>query len=421
MDLAEFTGPIEVASLLSRGGGRGIMAKRDIKFGELLVVSKAFSLCALDAANPEVYAAINLITDSIDSGFSAVAATRIAERIAGNPKAVDVINQLYAGPAQEPPSQFKAVPSEKVNVARLLNFDEDVDVGRIQSVVSFNSFSSQSLKVRGILSTPKNPPHLNPNGLFLLPSLFNHSCAPNSYFYCLGDVMIIRATCDIRAREEVFISYAPQGNSYFSRVKSPCLTKLLGSCDCSLCMQDRRVGEAVCERRDRISNKISSCTTAVAVRSQIKQLEETFKGYSNADQEAMVDAYLALENLYKAKSDYANALPAIFKGLQYVGLQVTDTSLKGALPPRGRDALPIKLVTTAGSKTGSILKQTGVDGCLMVQNIFESVFGDRARAAKWLKGAVWLHDKCFGGGKDLFQERYPHLSHHEDLLQLRLE
>ncbi|KAG8959232.1 hypothetical protein FRC05_007977, partial [Tulasnella sp. 425] len=408
-----------VASLSSRGGGRGIVAKRDIKFGELLVVSKAFSFCALDAANPEVYTVINPITDSEDSGFSAVAATRIAERIAGNPKAVDAINQLYAGPAHEPPSQFKTVPSEKVNVARLLNFDEDVDIGRIQSVVTFNAFASESLKIRGIVPKPELPVHLKPNGLFLIPSLFNHSCAPNSYHYCLGDFKILRATCDIRAREEIFISYGPEGNSYFSRVKSPVMAKLLPDCNCSLCIRDRKVGEAVCERRDRISNEISSCTTASAVQSQIKKLQETFKGYANADQEAMVDAYLALETLYRDRFDYPNALATIFKGLQYVGLQVMDTSLRGALPPKSRDALPIKLVTTAGSRTGGILKHIGVDGCIMVQGIFESV--DKVRAAKWLKGAVWLHDKCYGGGKDLFRERYPHLSHHEALLQLQLE
>ena len=37
MDVADFVGPIEVISLPSRGGGRGVVATRDIKVGELLV------------------------------------------------------------------------------------------------------------------------------------------------------------------------------------------------------------------------------------------------------------------------------------------------------------------------------------------------------------------------------------------------
>jgi tetratricopeptide (TPR) repeat protein len=36
-DVAEFVGPIEVASMLHRGGGRGLRALRDIKAGDLLV------------------------------------------------------------------------------------------------------------------------------------------------------------------------------------------------------------------------------------------------------------------------------------------------------------------------------------------------------------------------------------------------
>ncbi|KAG8938007.1 hypothetical protein FRC04_009814 [Tulasnella sp. 424] len=279
MDLAEFTGPIEVASLSSRGGGRGIVAKRDIKFGELLVVSKAFAFCALDPANPEVYAAINLITNIVDSGFRAVVAIRVAELIAGNPRAVDAINQLYAGPANEPPSQFSTVPSGK--------------------------------------------------------------------------------------------------------------------------------------QRDQTSNKISSYTATSVIRSQIKKLEETYEGYADADRYATYKAYRALLKLYKTNSDHVNALQVIIKSLKYVGLEVTDTSIRGHLAPSVHSALPIKLLATAGSETGSRLGHTAVDDCIAIHNIFGGEFDDMSRAAKWLKGAVWLH---YGGGQDLFWERYPHLSHHRDLL-----
>ncbi|KAG8957894.1 hypothetical protein FRC05_009509, partial [Tulasnella sp. 425] len=247
-----------VASLSSRGGGRGIVAKRDIKFGELLVVSKAFAFCALDPANPEVYAAINLITNIVDSGFRAVVAIRVAELIAGNPRAVDAINQLYAGPANEPPSQFSTVPSGK-----------------------------------------------------------------------------------------------------------------------------------------------------------IKKLEETYEGYADADRYATYKAYRALLKLYKTNSDHVNALQVIIKSLKYVGLEVTDTSIRGHLAPSVHSALPIKLLATAGSETGSRLGHTAVDDCIAIHNIFGGEFDDMSRAAKWLKGAVWLH---YGGGQDLFWERYPHLSHHRDLL-----
>lgn len=353
------------------------------------VVSKAFAFWSMDFANPEIYVAINLITNNMETGCSAVNATRVAERIAGNPRAADAINQLYAGPANGAPSPFNAAPSEKVSVARLLHFNEDVDIGRIEGVLSFNSFGCRSLKPRRSMTKDNDDQHSGAGGLFLLPSLFNHSCAPNAYWYCLGDVLIVRATCDIRARKEIFLSYGGQGDSYISRAKSSCLARLLGSCNCRLCAHDRQVGKTVCEQRDQISNKISSYTTTSAIRSQIKKLEATYEGYANADRYAMYNAYRSLYKLYEANSDAVNALQVIIKSLKYVGLEVTDTSLRGYLAPSVRNALPIKLLATAGSRTGPQLGYTAVDDCIAIQSIFGGQFDDMPRAAKWLKGAGW--------------------------------
>ena len=37
LDVASYTGPIQVESLAGRGGGRGVIASRDIQAGDLLV------------------------------------------------------------------------------------------------------------------------------------------------------------------------------------------------------------------------------------------------------------------------------------------------------------------------------------------------------------------------------------------------
>jgi hypothetical protein len=41
LDGAEFVGPVTAAQLPNRGGGRGLVATRDIKTGELLVSNSA--------------------------------------------------------------------------------------------------------------------------------------------------------------------------------------------------------------------------------------------------------------------------------------------------------------------------------------------------------------------------------------------
>ncbi|KAG8897734.1 hypothetical protein FRC00_003862 [Tulasnella sp. 408] len=371
MDLADFTGPVKAASLPSRGGGRGIVAKRNITFGELLVV----------------------------------------ERIAGSPKAADIVEQLYAGPSYSPPpSKYSIAPPGKVDVARLLHFNRDVDIGRIEGVLHINSFSPQSLRPSDFLiERVEVEEELVPCSLYLLPSLFNHSCSPNASWYTLGDVMIIRAICDIPAGDEVFLSYGPEGDSYLSRAKSNCLARVLGSCNCALCVRDRQAGESVCNQREQISAKIQSCTTISAALSHIKNLEGTFKGYAAADQYAMFMANKKLADLYIANSNLDDGIRTLFKRLGYLGLKVTDTSLRGPLPGSSQTTLPIKLAATEGSHAKRSLERDGVDLCLYISTTFGVDFKDPIRESKWQMSAEWLHDKCYGGGRELFRARY-----HED-------
>ncbi|KAG9046747.1 hypothetical protein FS837_003768 [Tulasnella sp. UAMH 9824] len=407
MDLADFTGPVKVASLPSRGGGRGIVAKRNIKFGELLVVSKAFISCTKnDYANPELCSFTNFIKYKGEVSYGAVAATKVAERIAGSPNAADAVEQLYAGPSNSlPPSKYSIAPSGKVDVARLLQFNRDVDIRRIEAVVNYNAFGTQSLQPSNFLIERVEAEELDARSLFLLPSLFNHSCLPNAFWYCLGDVMIIRATCNIPAGDEVFLSYGAEGDSYLSRGEDSYF-RLLGSCNCPLCVRDRQAGESVCNQREQISTDVESCTTISAVLSHIKKLEETFKGYASADQYSMFMANEQLANLYISNSNIDDGLRTLFKRLEYLGLKVTDTSLRGPLPGSSQTTLPIKLTAIGGSYAGKLLGQSGVDLCLYISNAFGEDFNDQIRASKWRLSAEWLHDKSYGGGTELFTARY---------------
>jgi hypothetical protein len=49
LDIADYIGPVEVRVIVERGGGRGVVATRDIKCGELLVCSpSSFMISRLD-------------------------------------------------------------------------------------------------------------------------------------------------------------------------------------------------------------------------------------------------------------------------------------------------------------------------------------------------------------------------------------
>ncbi|KAG8995509.1 hypothetical protein FRB90_000168 [Tulasnella sp. 427] len=389
LDVADYTGPVRVTKLSSCGGGRGIIASRDIQSGELLMVSKAFVSCPSDDyANPEIFTTINLITNRMDMGYRAVMATKVAERIAGCPDAINSLNQLYAGPGGTPPlSNFEPVQPSKIDLPRLLNFQENLDVERTEAILSFNGFSIHPFGPGGSQSENANA-SMDSCGLFLLPSLFNHSCSPSAFWYCLGDVMVIRACGDIPVGNEVLISYGAGGASHASRGKNSCLARLLGSCSCSLCARDRQAEDAICNQREEISSKISTCTTASAVRVIITQLEKTFQGYPQADQYDMFTAYMKLSVIYKANGDHIKAIQSVFKCLEFGGLKVLDTSVRGSLPSsNGQTSRTIELAIVERSRIGPSLGQM-VDICVGVHNAFGEL-GDVVRAARWLRGAVW--------------------------------
>lgn len=120
----------------------------------------------------------------------------------------------------------------------------------------------------------------------------------------------------------------------------------------------------------------------------------------------MFKAYRLLADLYMFDSKLDDGLRTLFKRLEYLGLKVTDPSLRGPLPSSSQTTLPIKFVATGGSHTGRYMGNFGVDLCLYISTAFGIDFKDQLRAFKWRMSAEWLHDKCYGGGSELFNARY---------------
>lgn len=73
-----------------------------------------------------------------------------------------------------------------------------------------------------------------PGSVFLATSMFNHSCVANAHFQFLGDHCLIVAVKDIKAGEEVTISYMMPIEPYEQRVAT--MKDHFGfECDCRLC------------------------------------------------------------------------------------------------------------------------------------------------------------------------------------------
>ena len=75
------------------------------------------------------------------------------------------------------------------------------------------------------------------SGLWILPSYFNHACAPNLIRIFLSDLMLIYAKREIKAGEELTHSYIAFDSNYETRKLN--LKSYDFDCDCSCCQSDK--------------------------------------------------------------------------------------------------------------------------------------------------------------------------------------
>ncbi|KAG8944881.1 hypothetical protein FRC04_001414 [Tulasnella sp. 424] len=396
LDVADYKGDIEVVAFPTRGGGRGVIATKDVVAGQLLLVSKAFvSAFPDDCDPPEILFIQNLITMRGQRGCGASLGTKVAERIAGDPGCARLVYDLYAGPSfPPPPSTYVLEQAPPTGVERFLDFDIPVDIARIEAVLSFNSFQPSGPPL------PSKKDSDDPSALFLLPSLFNHSCNPNASWVCFGDIMVIRAARDIPKGSEVFIAYRLGDGSFVKRQET--LRHYFDKCTCDLCTLDRADGEVACKKRDALEGKISKWHTVGKARQGIQNLEQTYKKKRKHHDLTMTYACLHLARVQKREGDVLGFFRTAMSALQQAGLAITDKSVNGALrvdPHLVVDDLPIR--KTVPPMMGA-MGDTYIETCIAIGNAFQYHYGDDRRAYRWTGAAVWLHDIRYGGGSSLF-------------------
>ncbi|OCH96012.1 hypothetical protein OBBRIDRAFT_719569 [Obba rivulosa] len=252
IEAAEYRGPIKVQQFLNRGGGRGIIATRDVCAGELLVrtplVSKPFiAVYPQDLPPNRQILTLDMIASKQETMSTGAAVSAAIQKIYGNPDLHDAVYHLYAGPSYPPPPPSYRLESSPATVpVDPLAPAVDVDVARLEAIYSHNAFRPEPLAPVG---TERSEQAMKePSGLYLLPSLFNHSCVGNAAWTCIGDLIVIRAFQTIKVGDEVTISYRSGEMPYAERAKH--LKKYMPSgCDCWLCEDDRKDGENSLQRR----------------------------------------------------------------------------------------------------------------------------------------------------------------------------
>lgn len=93
LDCADFVGPVYLQDTLD--SGRGLFATRDVKFGELLLCSKAFHVCYPETDGTSVI--IDLIENRIQVSSGSQLTSGIVQKLYNNPSTSKKFLELFSG------------------------------------------------------------------------------------------------------------------------------------------------------------------------------------------------------------------------------------------------------------------------------------------------------------------------------------
>ncbi|RPD66941.1 hypothetical protein L227DRAFT_515885 [Lentinus tigrinus ALCF2SS1-6] len=405
LDVADYTGAVEIRTMAQRGGGRGVVATKDVQAGDLLMVTKPFvSVYASDLPRDRVVVTLDLISNMSKERTDAALLARIIDKIYGNPDLHDEVFHLYAGPDYPPPpSTYPPAPRGPISV-ELLNPNVDIDIAALEAICTYNNFNPYRIE--------NHHADDQATGLYPRASLFNHSCSANALWYCIGDVMIIRAAGPIPAGTEITIPYSVK-ESYYDR-QADLKKHMLEYCTCSLCEEDRKDGHDRLRKRDELEKRVSSTSFLKAslaeARAFEKDVRETFRPTRGPIRPLLALALHAVAEKLRASGNarqLREALRQDIEALRCFGLEIPEGQEGGTGAstrlPIGTDRFPS--VTSFFEPTTMMLRVA----CTYLN------LDEEANAVRWMKAALWLTNASIGGGKELFM-----LVHEEALKQMNI-
>ncbi|KII85226.1 hypothetical protein PLICRDRAFT_178965 [Plicaturopsis crispa FD-325 SS-3] len=418
IDAANYVGPIRVSEMIDRGGGRGVVATRDISSGELLVAAKPFA-SAFNADFPppqkEVLISFDTLAKRALSRNQAAVLSRATQKLYGNPDMYNSVFDLYGGTAYETPLSYPPTAQESHRFPKSFPFfpATDFDITQLESICSHNVFSPYDTQVPDHPDSPEDSPD-RPAALYLLPSLFNHACCANATWFSIGDFIVIRARALIRAGEELTLSYT-YGQTPYQQRQSRLKNWLIAGCDCALCDEDRRDGASTRERREKLISQVKVAVPLVRLRALVQDISTAYSPTRGALRPDMWHVYHTLGETLRLReySTYlTESIKAEFDALQSVGVRVVDKTMRGAIP-RPRE-LPI--ATGEFFLPSVIMLDQYVLTLITIAYAF-SKMPDLARTSRWLKTAISAHGVAFGGEKPYFMHKFSTFLGHVGLLR----
>lgn len=326
LDIADYQGPVEIASI--KGKGRGLIATRDIEVGELLLVARPF---ASGRGDPERYSftvGVNTFTESMDPYALVELIALLLEKSADDPKMLDRLSRLHPGDVFDTPeSQATVTP---------------LDISRLEGIVTFNSFHPESLSEKSaphsLATEAANHIH-SPSSLYDLPSYLNHSCVGNISYSFLADTIFFRAKLAVKKGEELVDSYVDSLEGY--EVRRGKIEKHGFVCRCELCEGDQFAGEVTLEERRMAVEEVSQLTDRIHSEKEdslpfleeiielAKRVLETYDEERSTLRPGLYSVYRLLSQTLASNGRAGEAMGIEVKALESLGARFEKTGAVG--------------------------------------------------------------------------------------------
>lgn len=328
---------------------------------------------------------------------------KITMRLFGCPEDDELINCLYyAGPSFPTSSlTFSSLRTVPLASARP-SFRTDVDVHRLENVIHYNCFTPRRDNPSFIIS-PTPTTQREPLALYVIPSLFNHSCLPNAMWVCNGDVMVIRSMEKIECDREITISYSLLSDK---QAQDGVIESRLGrKCDCARCTLDREDVSAnqrlYSLHQDNIQNKLRRGMMGQQLWGTRKDATSYLRkllSISPSPDFPSVQLFLAhtdlmqcVENEAQIKADDALTITAIehgFDALKAAGF--SDIDARTTIGNRGKAKSSAALVIPfSKTRVPAEVPVTHVLQVLLHISANFNTLSERLLAERWLRGAWW--------------------------------
>ncbi|XP_054825759.1 methyltransferase FGSG_00040 [Prosopis cineraria] len=209
-ELAEYIGSVEI--MKSEISGRGLFATKNIDAGALVLVTKAVAMerSVLGGKDLSEEAQLVMWKNFID---------QVSDFVRKCHRTSNLISKLSSGEDEdslEVPdiTLFKPGTGANKNKNKQPSENEKIDMGKLLAILDVNSLTEDAVSAN-VLGKKNNDYY--GVGLWLLPSFINHSCCPNSRRLHVGDYLIVHASKDIKAGEEITFAYLDPLSSLHKR------------------------------------------------------------------------------------------------------------------------------------------------------------------------------------------------------------